>query len=185
MAESSANLLFHGHHGFHMEGSWNGHGMVNSIWIPLIPYGIWAYPPWIPWNKSRWIPWNSAEIPYGKHQLSKIASAWRIEPLTPRHVTCVNEQTILQLHHVTIKRQLTDLNRFCCPLVMPKCQPLFFLNHHHHHPQCPPITALPPHHLVVTATNIGHHPQLSTTGTTAQPTATWQRHVTSHNDHQN
>ena len=24
MAESSANLLFHGHHGFHMEGSWNG-----------------------------------------------------------------------------------------------------------------------------------------------------------------
>ena len=34
MAESSANLLFHGHHGFHMEGSWNGHGMVNSIWIP-------------------------------------------------------------------------------------------------------------------------------------------------------
>jgi len=83
MAESSANLLFHGHHGFHMEGSWNGHGMVNSIWIPLIPYGIWAYPPWIPWNKSRWIPWNSTEIPYGKHQLSEIASAWRIEPSTP------------------------------------------------------------------------------------------------------
>jgi len=140
--------------------------IMDSTWIPLIPYGIWAYPPWIPWNKSIWIPWNSAEIPYGKHQLSKIVSVWRIEHSTPQRVTCVNEQTILQLHHATIKRQLTDLNRLCCPLAMPKCQPLFFLNHHHHHPQCPPITASPPRRLIITATNIGHHPQLSTTGTT-------------------
>jgi len=43
-----------------------------------------------------------------------------MEPSTPRCVTCMNEQTILQLHHATIKRQLTDLNRFCCPLAMPK-----------------------------------------------------------------
>jgi len=33
--------------------SWIPCGMIME-W--LIPYGIWAYPPWIPWNKSIWIP---------------------------------------------------------------------------------------------------------------------------------
>ena len=32
LAETTANSLFHGHHGFPVEWSWNGHGMVNSIW---------------------------------------------------------------------------------------------------------------------------------------------------------
>jgi len=40
-----------------MDSIWNDHGMVME-W--LIPYGIWAYPPWIPWNKSIWIPWNKS-----------------------------------------------------------------------------------------------------------------------------
>jgi len=35
-----------------MDSMWNDHRMVME-W--LIPYGIWAYPLWIPWNKSIWI----------------------------------------------------------------------------------------------------------------------------------
>ena len=36
LAGTTANSLFHGHHGFHVEWSWNAHGMVNSIWNPLL-----------------------------------------------------------------------------------------------------------------------------------------------------
>jgi len=38
----------------HMESNSIPHGFH---WIP---YGIWAYPPWIPWNKSICIPWNKS-----------------------------------------------------------------------------------------------------------------------------
>ena len=48
LAETTANSLFHGHHGFHVEWSWNGQFHMESITIP--------------WNRSIWIPWNS---PYG------------------------------------------------------------------------------------------------------------------------
>ena len=67
LAETPANFLFHGHHGFHMEWGWNGHGLINSIWIPhgfhRIPYGMLAYPPWIPWNSPYGFHGNSAGIP--------------------------------------------------------------------------------------------------------------------------
>ena len=36
LAGTTANSLFHGHHGLHVEWSWNGHGMVHSIWNPSL-----------------------------------------------------------------------------------------------------------------------------------------------------
>jgi len=32
LGEVPAIFWVHGHLGFHMEWSWNGHGMINSIW---------------------------------------------------------------------------------------------------------------------------------------------------------
>jgi hypothetical protein len=34
LAEPPASFLFHRSHGFHVEWSWNSHGMINSIWNP-------------------------------------------------------------------------------------------------------------------------------------------------------
>ena len=40
-----------------MEWSWNGQFHMEFITIPhgfhWIPYGIWAYPPWIPWTSPH------------------------------------------------------------------------------------------------------------------------------------
>ena len=48
-----------------MDSMWNEDGMINSTWIPhgfhWIPYGMQAYPPWIPWNS-----------PYGFHGTNSI-----------------------------------------------------------------------------------------------------------------
>ena len=80
LAETPANFLFHGHHGFQMEWGWNGHGKINSIWIPhgfhWIPYGMLAYPPWIPWNS-----------PYGFHGTN--SSPWKV-CWNPRESTLFN-----------------------------------------------------------------------------------------------
>jgi hypothetical protein len=56
-----------------MDSMWNDHGMdmewlipygfhMDSTWIPQIPYGIWAYPPWIPWTSPHGF---HGTIPYG------------------------------------------------------------------------------------------------------------------------
>src|SRR6266568_4624243 len=34
LAEAPAIFSFHNHYGIHMEWTWNGHGMIHSIWIP-------------------------------------------------------------------------------------------------------------------------------------------------------
>ena len=46
-------VIPYGIHVESMEFMWNEDGMINSTWIP---YGMQAYPPWIPWNS-----------PYGFH----------------------------------------------------------------------------------------------------------------------
>ena len=59
LAETPANFLFHGHHGFHVELGWNGHGMINSTWIPHeFHMDSMEQSIWIPWNK-----FNSMVIP--------------------------------------------------------------------------------------------------------------------------
>ena len=54
LAGSTANLLFHGHHGFH----------CYSTWIPLDSIRNLGISTMDSMDKSIWIPWNS---PYGFH----------------------------------------------------------------------------------------------------------------------
>src|SRR6266702_2939400 len=84
LAEAPAIFSFHNHYGIHMEWTWNGHGMIHSIWIPSPfhmdsiwtgSYGFHVHSIWItcPFHMdSMSIPYgpvhmDSMSIPYGFH----------------------------------------------------------------------------------------------------------------------
>ena len=108
LAETPASLLFHRHHGFHMESN----TIPNGIhWIPC---GMEGYPPWIPWNSHmdymEQIP-NSMEIVLGFQGnnsillllLSKICRHQKSNTqLHNLSHACTTE--LLQLYHTIVTR---------------------------------------------------------------------------------
>ena len=134
LAETPANFLFHGHHGFHMEWGWNGHGMIHSIWIP---HGFHMECIWSPWNK-----FNSMIIPLECRRnhliwLPKIVASWRIEHQTPREITWCIHSTLFP--YTTLFRsgigEVFTLSRLFCMESMEWMlaeTPANFLFHGHH-----------------------------------------------------
>ena len=86
-------------YGIIMEWSWNGQFHMESITIPhgfhWIPYGIWAYPPWIPWTSPHGFHGTS---PYGFHGTNP-------DGINYYHICSV--LTILSKNNFTLSQNLT------------------------------------------------------------------------------
>jgi len=157
-----------------------------------IPYGMEAYPPWIPWNthmdSMEQIP-NSMEILQGNNSIVLLSKIYQHQELnTQLHnllQACTTE--LLQLHHATVTRYKYKVYKACyfsatpkssvgvcqrsiwTPLTIPTLLP---------QPPPPPTIQRPwsPPALPITITN-GHH-QLSATHNHGSMTrTTWQHHI--------
>ena len=181
LAETPANFLFHGHHGFHV-GGWNGHKIHSTS---------------IPWNKFKSLVILLESKRNNLTWLPKTVATLRIKHWAAWGIMWCIDRALLPLYYAGIERYETKLNKSCYSLATHKSsigQPWCTICHHqqtnstfipttttaytNHSCLCQP---LPPHHhccqhpLPSPAINDCSQPPQHTWMTTP---ATWQCHVT-------